>query len=251
MQSAGTSRLSQINQIADQLLASSHSQSAQIRQRRQATNDKWAQLQAVRERKAQMLAKAASVAEFERMCEQTRAWMDEKAAMLHEPMDADDLKALQAQQRRHQNLERELKPVEEQMAALRLLADRVAKENPGLAQEIERQVGELQRMWLELNKRALERRHLLEEGQGQQMFTGACEELRAWIRATLASLGEAQRPADVAEAERMLERHYELKDEMRQKRDEFAYVRELGERLLRKSAGLQDVKVGIAGTFRE
>lgn len=152
---------------------------------------------------------------------------------------------LQAQQRRHQNLERELRPVEEQMQALRALAARVAEDNPALASEIERKLAELTRLWQELNARALQRRQTLEDGRGAQMFAAAAAELRAWIATTQESLSDTRRPVDVADAERQLERHYELKDELKRKKDEFAYVHELGERLLRKTPNLTDVKAQL------
>jgi spectrin beta len=183
MATVGGTRLKQINEIADELVAGQHSQSANILRRQEQVNGLWTRLLAARDRKAAALARAEGVAEFERMCDQTRAWMNDKSASLNDPVDGKDLVALQvshpffspinhtqAQQRRHQNMERELRPVEEQMRHLRDLANKVKADNPALASEIERRIQNLERMWMELNKTTVGRRHLLEESQGQQMF---------------------------------------------------------------------------------
>jgi hypothetical protein len=77
----------------------------------------------------------------------------------------------------------------------------------------------------------------------------ACSELQSWVASTVAALQTVDRATDVAGAELLLEKHYELRDEIRDKRDEFAYVQDLGERLLKKSPQLTEVKVGFLGDF--
>lgn len=56
---------------------------------------RWEKLLAARDRKATALSTAEGVADFERTCEQTRAWMLEKFDLLNQGTDAKDLKALQ------------------------------------------------------------------------------------------------------------------------------------------------------------
>jgi hypothetical protein len=58
-----------------------------------------------------------------------------------------------------------------------------------------------------------------------------------------AQLTDNVKPVDVAQAEILLEKHYELRTEIGRKNDEFAYVNELGARLLKKSTNATDVKV--------
>ena len=50
------------------------------------------------------------------------------------------------------------------------LAEQVKDAYPGQADAINKKLEELQKMWQELNRRAMERRQMLEETQGQQMF---------------------------------------------------------------------------------
>ena len=48
-----------------------------------------------RERKARALETAEGIAEWNRVCEQTQGWMQDKFASLQQPFDATDMKAVQ------------------------------------------------------------------------------------------------------------------------------------------------------------
>ena len=77
------------------------------------------------------------------------------------------------------------------------------------------------------------------------MFQNSVVGLRAWIERVRTELATFVPCVDVQSAEAALQKHDELRTEMQSKRDEFAYVNELGTRLLLKSPGLADVKVRI------
>lgn len=64
-----------------------------------------------------------SVELFHRTCDEAKDWMIEKMTQLETAELGPDLKTVQALQRRHQNLERELAPVEEKVNRVNHLAN--------------------------------------------------------------------------------------------------------------------------------
>lgn len=64
-----------------------------------------------------------SVELFHRTCDEASDWMNEKMTQLDTAELGPDLKTVQALQRRHKNLERELAPVEEKVNRVNLLAN--------------------------------------------------------------------------------------------------------------------------------
>lgn len=73
----------------------------------------------------------------------------------------------------------------------------------------------------------------------------AAEELLKWAASTAATLSSpVERVGGVEAAEELLKAHYELRDDLRAHQDEFAYVRDLGSRLLQKQPANKEVKVG-------
>ena len=239
----GGTRLSRIDGMAEELIAGGHSQAEHIRRREAEVRRLWESLLRKRDERSGGLETAESIAAFEGTCEETRAWMRDKGALLEGSADPKDLKALQAMQRRHKNLERELRPVEEKMRHLRKLGDDVMLAHPEQRGPVEGKLADLEGTWEEMKRRVAARRQLLEESQGQQMFSSAAEELLAWVGSTKDKLTAApERVGGVEGAEELLKVHFELRDEMKTHEDEFGYVRELGARLMEKQPGNGEVK---------
>lgn len=101
--------------------------------------------------------------------------MDEKFALLSKRADDGDMKALQALQRRYQNLERDLKPLDERIRHLQKMAAEIIKKHPEHRAEIEHTMTELYYKHSELLKQARARINEAEQSQGQQMFNNTAK----------------------------------------------------------------------------
>ncbi|KAK0410555.1 hypothetical protein QR680_005192 [Steinernema hermaphroditum] len=246
----GGTQLKRINDMADELTAEGHSQSDNIRARQNLMNQIWNDLQKLRKIKADSLRTAEILAAFEESCEDTRSWMNDKMALLQRNPDAKDIKGFEALQRRYQNLERDLKPLQEKMIKLKKLADDVKRSHPEQAQLIDRQMRELEKLHGDLLGKAKERIREAEQNQGQQMFDRAARDLIAWGTKTLAQMEADERAGDVNAAEALLKAHFDLTDAVSQKGYEFDYVDELGTRLLTKNPHLRDVSQRLAEVER-
>ncbi|VIO98093.1 probable spectrin beta chain, putative [Brugia malayi] len=238
----GRIQIKRINDVAEELVNEGHSHSNEIRRRQDAANLLWNKIRDLLKIKQRQLEAAERVAAFNETCEDARSWMQDKFDLLEHKVDMNDPKAVQAVQKRYQNLGKDLKPLEEKIRFLQQLADEVKKEHPEEAARIEQMIKELVKMHDELRQKSAARIEEAEQTQGHQMFDGAVKNLQTWIDKTKLILVDNTRPVDVSSAEELLKKHYELNDDISGKKYEFDYIRDLGQRLLQKNSALEDVK---------
>ncbi|VDN21104.1 unnamed protein product [Gongylonema pulchrum] len=173
MNASGKMQLKRINDTAEELVGECHSHSDEIRRRQDVANLLWSKIQNLWKTKQRQLEAAERVAAFIETCEDARSWMQDKFDLLEHKVDMNDPKAVQALQKRYQNLGKDLKPLEEKIWYLRQLADEVKKEHPEEAAKIERMISELVAMHNELQRNSAARIEEAEQTQGHQMFDSA------------------------------------------------------------------------------
>ena len=124
---------------------------------------------------------------FNRTCDEARDWMLEKMTQLDTAELGPDLKTVQALQRRHQHLERELAPVEEKVNRVNLLANSVKSSYPNEKTNVNLRQKDVQDLWGKVKAKALERRSRLEDAVGHQIFMNSCKNLVSDIFTTALS----------------------------------------------------------------
>jgi spectrin beta len=128
---------------------------------------------------------------FNRTCDEARDWMLEKMTQLDTAELGPDLKTVQALQRRHQHLERELAPVEEKVNRVNLLANSVKSSYPNERTNVNARQKEVQDLWGKVKAKALERRSRLEDAVGHQIFMNSSKNLVSRIVIIAASVNTA------------------------------------------------------------
>ncbi|KRX93022.1 Spectrin beta chain, non-erythrocytic 1, partial [Trichinella pseudospiralis] len=234
MNTNGGIRLNEINKMAEEFAASGHGHIDRIRAGQLEVNNTWESLLKLKAAKADALNAAERVAEFNEVCKETRSWILEKTVVLEEQTEANDMKSLQALQRKHQNLERELRPVEGKMQTLQSLAENVMKAYPSEAGSVRSELKALQNMWIELNDKAARRRVALEDSRGWQMFQNAVEDLTTWINKTKLTLSQMETAVGVSEASALCLQREEIWRDIINHNDELNYVNDLGKRICAK-----------------
>ncbi|KRX45016.1 Spectrin beta chain, non-erythrocytic 5 [Trichinella murrelli] len=234
MNTNGGIRLNEINKMAEEFTASGHGHIDRIRDGQLEVNNTWESLLKLKAAKADALNAAERVAEFNEVCKETRSWILEKTVVLEEQTEANDMKSLQALQRKHQNLERELRPVEGKMQTLQSLAENVMKAYPSEAGSVRSELKALQNMWIELKDKTARRRVALEDSRGWQMFQNAVEDLTTWINKTKSTLSVMETAVGVSEANALCLQCEEIWRDIINHNDELNYVNDLGKRICAK-----------------
>lgn len=132
-----------------------------------------------------------------------------------------DLKTVQALQRRHQQLERELAPLEEKVNRVSSLANSVKTSYPTERENVARRQEEIRDLWAKVKDKAVERRARLEDAVGLQIFTNSSKDLLHWVANVKEQLNADNMVRDVQTAEELLKNHEDLGNEIKAKDDEY------------------------------
>lgn len=239
--SASSKRVESIDSAVEDFVRQGHSQLDKVKARQRQIHQMWDHLNHLKSQKEKNLEGASSVELFNRTCDEAVDWMREKMTQLDIAEVGPDLKTVQALQRRHQNLERELAPVEEKVNRVNLLGNSVKNSYPTERANVTGRQKEIQDMWKQTQAKALERRSRLENAVGQQIFINSSKNLLAWIDSVKEQLNADETARDVETAENLLKKHNELGDEIRGQDNEFKELIALGNQLMERNPSLTDV----------
>lgn len=240
--SASSKRIEAIDSAVEDFIRQGHSQLDKVKHRQRQIHQQWDHLNKLKAQKEKNLEGASSVELFNRTCDEAIDWMNEKMTQLEVAEVGPDLKTVQALQRRHQNLERELAPLEEKVTRVNLLGNSVKNSYPSEQSNVTSRQKEIKEMWKRTQDKARERRSRLENAVGQQIFINSSKSLLAWIDSVKDNLNANEKARDVATAENLLKKHNELGDEIKAQDDEFKEVIALGQQLQHRNPNLTDVE---------
>lgn len=218
--SASAKRMDGLNADIDEFNRQNHSQLDKIKARHRQIVNAWDKLNRLKTQKEKSLEGASSVVLFDKVCLEAKDWMSEKMMQLDTAVLGHDLKTVQALQRRHDNLERELAPVEEKVNKVNNLAISVQQTYPMEKQNVVQKQKEIENLWQEVKQKASERRIRLEAAVGQQIFTNSSKHLLGWITNVKDLLNADNMARDVQTAEMLLKNHDDFDKEIKAKDDE-------------------------------
>ncbi|XP_015429631.1 PREDICTED: spectrin beta chain, non-erythrocytic 5 isoform X2 [Dufourea novaeangliae] len=239
--SASGKRVEAIDAAVDEFVRQGHSQLDKVKARQRHIHQLWDHLNWLKAQKEKSLEGASSVELFNRTCDEAHDWMLEKITQLDTAELGPDLKTVQALQRRHQQLERELAPVEEKVRKVNLLANSVKSSYPHELNNVNARQNEIKELWNQVQTKAKERRSRLEDAVGQQIFMNSSKNLINWAADVQETMKVEEPVRDVATAEQLRKQHMELGEEIKTREDEFREVEELGNQLLHRNPALVDV----------
>ncbi|XP_055956724.1 spectrin beta chain, non-erythrocytic 2 isoform X1 [Patella vulgata] len=239
---ANKGRLDDINSLAGAIVNSGSGQSKKVQARQKEINDRWAQLNKLKQEKEKSLQGASSIELFNSTCDELQEWIKEKDYAISTDDIGKDLRSIEAQQRRHANLERELASMESQMNTVCSLGDTVKTTYPAEGKYVDQRLKDLTALWRGLKEKEKARKKKLNEAQNQLKFAEEAKDLLSWSGAVRARLASAEMPHDIKSAERMLKENGELADDIAAYKDKFAKIRVLGNEVLAKDPNARDVK---------
>lgn len=238
--SASSKRIESIDSAVEDFVRQGHSQLDKVKQRQRQIHQQWDHLNKLKAQKEKNLEGASSVELFNRTCDEAIDWMSEKMTQLDIAEVGPDLKTVQALQRRHQHLERELAPLEEKVTRVNLLGNSVKNSYPNEQVNVTNRQKEIKEMWRQTQDKAKERRSRLENAVGQQIFINSARNLLAWVESVKEVLNAKEKARDVETAENLLKKHNELGDEIKTQNDEFKEVIALGNQLKQRNPNSND-----------
>ncbi|XP_060065678.1 spectrin alpha chain-like isoform X1 [Ylistrum balloti] len=225
-------KVTEVNTLAEQLITDEHPEETTIRARQEEINDAWQRLKQLSLLRQERLFGAHEIQRFNRDADETIAWIMEKDVILSSDDYGRDLASVQALQRKHEGVERDLAALEEKVTMLGNESERLMDIHKDQAGQISNKQTEIVDNWERLKNKGSERKARLDDSYYLHRFLADFRDLISWVHDMKAIISADDLAKDVAGAEALVDRHHEHKGEIDAREDSFKTTAEAGQRLV-------------------
>uniref|UniRef100_A0A8C9U3R8 Spectrin beta chain n=1 Tax=Scleropages formosus TaxID=113540 RepID=A0A8C9U3R8_SCLFO len=224
------SRVAVVNQIARQLVHSGHPGEKEIKAQQDKLNTRWSQFRDLVDLKKDSLNSALGVQNYHLECNETKSWIREKTKVIESTQElGNDLAGVMALQRKLTGMERDLAAIEDKLGDLQKEAERLAAEHPDQAQAIMGRLAEITGVWEEMKATLRTREESLGEASKLQQFLRDLDDFQSWLSRTQTAIASEDMPNTLAEAEKLLTQHENIKNEINNYEEDYQKMRDMGE----------------------
>lgn len=227
-------RVQEVNELADKLIQDAHPERDTIVKKKDELNEAWQRLKQLAILRQEKLFGAHEIQRFNRDADETVTWIAEKDVVLSSDDYGRDLASVQALQRKHEGVERDLAALEDKVACLGAEASRLCSIHADHSDQIREKQAEIAAYWQSLTAKAKERKQKLDESYFLHRFLADFRDLVSWINGMKAIISADELAKDVAGAEALLERHQEHRGEIDARDDSFRLTTDAGRQLLER-----------------
>lgn len=227
-------RVTEVNQLAEKLLQDGHPERDTINKKKDELFEAWQRLKQLANLRQEKLFGAHEIQRFNRDADETVAWIAEKDVVLSSDDYGRDLASVQALQRKHEGVERDLAALEDKVSTLGVEAKRLCDIHADHSDQIREKQSEIAAYWQSLTAKAKQRKQKLDESYFLHRFLADFRDLVSWISGRKAVISADELAKDVAGAEALLERHQEHRGEIDAREDSFKTTTEAGRQLLER-----------------
>ncbi|KAK6634026.1 hypothetical protein RUM44_004633 [Polyplax serrata] len=229
---SNASRVAVVNQLARKLLHVEHPNSEQIMAKQNQLNHKWAELREKAEAKRDELGSAHGVQTFHIECREILCWIEDKKRILQETDSLGmDLIGIMTLQRRLSGMERDLAAIQAKLDSLEKEADAIQKDHSDEADVIRDRIAQIKVVWEQLTQMLKERDAKLEEAGDLHRFLRDLDHFQTWLKKIQTDVASEDIPSSLAEAEKLLNQHQSIREEIDNYRQDYAKMMEYGERI--------------------
>merc|ERR1711962_1046282 len=238
---ANASRVAVVNQLARQLLHVDHPGSDDIVARQNQLNSKWSSLRERSEAKREELASSHGVQTFHIECRETVTWIEDKMRVLEQTDELKmDLTGIMTLQRKLSGMERDLAAIQAKLDALEEESEKIASSHPEEAVVIQQRTNRLREIWDQLTEMLKERDAKLEEAGDLHRFLKDLDHFQAWLSKTESDIANEDSPSSLAEAEKLLSTHQQIREEIDSYVNDYTSMMEYGEKITADEATAKD-----------
>lgn len=226
------SKVEIVNQLASNLLQVDHPNSGEITDKQNHLNERWAELVKLLKEKRDAVLSVREVQTYHFECTETTQWIRDKARLIAATEDlGNDLAGITSLQRRLKGMESDLAAIDAKLEDLGKESEKLAQEHPEDAEEIRRRFKEIMDVWEELKELLKTREAALSEAGDLHQFLRDIDDFQAWLAKTVTEIASEELPESLAEAEKMLNKHAAIKEEIDGYEENYAKMKETGDRI--------------------
>ncbi|KAM6956795.1 spectrin beta chain, non-erythrocytic 1-like isoform 2-T2 [Aplochiton taeniatus] len=234
------SRVAVVNQISRQLIHSGHPSEKEIKAQQDKLNTRWSQFRDLVDQKKDSLNSALGVQNYYLECNETKSWIKEKTKVIESTQElGNDLAGVMALQRKLTGMERDLAAIEDKLGDLGKEAERLGTEHPDQAEGIKGHLAEITEVWDEMKGTLKNREESLGEASKLQQFLRELDDFQSWLSRTQTAIASEDMPNTLAEAEKLLTQHENIKNEVCNYEEDYQKMRDMGEMVTRGQTDAQ------------
>jgi spectrin beta len=234
-ESIGSERVNAVNEIADSLISSGHTDAATIAQWKDALNDAWADLGELIDTRTQMLEASRELHKYFHDCKDVLGRILEKQHSMSDELGRDS-GSVSALLRKHQNFLQDLQGLQAQVQAIQEESSKLQAAYAGdKAMEITNREREVVRAWLEIQNVGDSRKSKLNDTSDLFKFFAMVRNLVLWMDDLMRQMKTSEKPRDVSGVELLMNNHQGHKAEIDAREDNFGDCVSLGKELLSRN----------------
>merc|ERR1712061_941151 len=143
-------------------------------------------------------------------------------------------------QRKLSGMERDLAAIQAKLDALEEESEKIATSHPEEAVVIQQRINRLREIWDQLTEMLKERDAKLEEAGDLHRFLKDLDHFQAWLSKTESDIANEDSPASLAEAEKLLSTHQQIREEIDSYVNDYSSMMEYGEKITADPATFDD-----------
>merc|ERR1719225_2418917 len=234
-ESIGCERVSAVNEIADSLIGSGHTDAATIAQWKDGLNDSWADLGELIDTRTQMLEASRELHKYFHDCKDVLGRIFEKKNSMPDELGRDG-GSVSALQRKHANFIQDLQGLENQVRIIQEESAKLQSAYAGdKAMEITNREREVVRAWLELQGMGDNRNNKLNDTSDLFKFFQMVRNPMVWMDDLVRQMSTSEKPRDVSGVELLMNSHQNHKAEIDARESNFSECISLGKELLTRN----------------
>ncbi|XP_073456177.1 spectrin alpha chain, non-erythrocytic 1 [Aquarana catesbeiana] len=233
--SAHEDRLKDLNGQADSLMTSSAFDTSQVKDKRDAINDRFQRIKGMASARRSKLNESHRLHQFFRDLDDEESWIKEKKLLVGSDDYGRDLTGVQNLRKKHKRLEAELAAHEPAIQGVLETGKKLADDNTIGKEEIQQRLAQFVEHWKELKQQASARGQRLEESLEYQQFVANVEEEEAWINEKMTLVASEDYGDTLAAIQGLLKKHEAFETDFTVHKERVHDVCSNGEDLIRKN----------------
>ncbi|KAG9477643.1 hypothetical protein GDO78_012912 [Eleutherodactylus coqui] len=233
--SAHEDRLKDLNGQADSLMTSSAFDTSQVKDKRDAINDRFQRIKSMASGRRSRLNESHRLHQFFRDLDDEESWIKEKKLLVGSDDYGRDLTGVQNLRKKHKRLEAELAAHESAIQGVLDTGKKLSDDNTIGKDEIQQRLAQFVEHWKELKQQASARGQRLEESLEYQQFVANVEEEEAWINEKMTLVASEDYGDTLAAIQGLLKKHEAFETDFTVHKDRVHDVCTNGEDLIQKN----------------
>ncbi|XP_077140491.1 spectrin alpha chain, non-erythrocytic 1 isoform X4 [Ranitomeya variabilis] len=233
--SAHEDRLKDLNGQADSLMTSSAFDTSQVKDKRNAINERFQRIKSMASARRSRLNESHRLHQFFRDLDDEESWIKEKKLLVGSDDYGRDLTGVQNLRKKHKRLEAELAAHEPAIQGVLDTGKKLSDDNTIGKDEIQQRLAQFVEHWKELKQQASARGQRLEESLEYQQFVANVEEEEAWINEKMTLVASEDYGDTLAAIQGLLKKHEAFETDFTVHKDRVHDVCANGEDLIHKN----------------